>query len=370
MSEPPSESLPAGVEVLPCPEAERLALVELFDRCFDKQNGGQVVPWRYDANPAGPAISIVAREGGTLISSYGCFPRRILHRGEAIDRNVVGQTGDVMTHPDHRGKGVFSHLDRAAVAEARERGWPCVIGLPNRKSAPIFTEKLGWKAVGKVRPWTFVLHPDARAKAERMRAGRLASVGVPWTYFRGVRARGRLRDKAFDQVNTVRIPKFDEAVDAVTREVAKSWDWMLERDHRFLNWRFLEAPSERFGAHGAYDASGTLRGYSVVQLPERNEATGYVVDLVGVDDVAVAGAMEAALGHLHKVGAAVARAFAVEGSWWEKTLRGAGFRAPKADDHKLIIAWVNDEAHPLGRAVLDPTRWYATDADRDDELVS
>ena len=365
-----TESLPPGVEIRAADDALRAPLIELFNLCFDKDDGERVVPWRYDANPAGQAISQVACEGETILSSYGCFPRRVLHRGEEVDRSVVGQTGDVMTHPDHRGRGVFSHLDRSAMSESSNRGWPCVIGLPNRKSAPIFTGKLGWKEVGKVRPWTFVLHPDSRAKAERMRAGRLASAVVPWTYFRGVRARGRLRDKAFDKVHTVAIPRFGEDVDSVTREVAKSYSWMVDRNHEFLNWRFLDAPSQRFRAHGVYDASGDLRGYSVVQLPERGEAAGYVVDLVGLDDVAVAGAMEAALGHLHKAGAAVARAFAVEGSFWEKALRSSGFRAPKADDYKLIIAWVNDESHPLGKAVLDPAGWFATDADRDDELVS
>jgi len=362
---------PDSPEVILCGAAERAALIRLYELCFQKTDGAQVLPWRYDDNPHGAAISVAARLADrTLISAYGCFPRRILHRGRALERCTVGQTGDVMTHPEHRGKGVFSRLDGTAGERARERGWVARIGLPNRRSAPIFADKLGWKVVGRVRPWTFVLHPDPRARAERLRAGRFAALAVPWTYFRGVRARGRLRDRAFERLNTVAIPRFQPDVDAVVAEVAAGWDWMLERDHRFLNWRFLDAPSGRFRAHGAYDASGVLRGYAVVQLPERGQPVGFVADLVGVDEVAVAGAMEAALGHLHKAGAAVARAFAVAGSWWEKTLRGAGFRPPKADDDRPLIAWIIDPDHPLAQAALDPGRWYFTDADRDDELVS
>ena len=34
----------------------------------------------------------------------------------------------------------------------------------------------------------------------------------------------------------------------------------LRRDHEFLNWRFVDAPSGRFRAHGAFDAGGHLRG--------------------------------------------------------------------------------------------------------------
>ena len=116
--------------------------------------------------------------------------------------------------------------------------------------------------------------------------------------------------------------------------------------------------------------SGAMRGYCVVQLPRSGAAVGYVVDLVALDDVAFAAAMEAALGHLSKAGASVARAHAIEGSWWERRLREAGFRAGKRADHKSVIAYVHDAAHPLGAAALNPSSWFFTDGDRDDELVS
>ena len=96
---------------------------------------------------------------------------------------------------------------------------------------------------------------------------------------------------------------------------------------------------------------------------------GHVVDVVGVDDAAVAGALEAALSHLRKAGASVARAHAIDGSWWGRTLRSSGFRPPKSADFKIVIAYVHDADHPLGKAALDPSTWYFTDGDRDDELV-
>ena len=98
--------------------------------------------------------------------------------------------------------------------------------------------------------------------------------------------------------------------------------------------------------------------------------SGYVVDVLGADDTAVAAALDGALGHLQKAGASVARSWAVEGSWWETTLSNSGFRAPKKEDFKVVIATVSDPDHPLGRAALEPARWYFTDGDRDDEVVS
>lgn len=361
---------PVGPTTRSAQVGDRPAQAALYDLCFEKEDGAVVVPWRYDQNPHGAAITRVAAEAdGTFVSHYACNPRVVLHRGEAPERPVVGQTGDVMTHPERRKLGIFSSLDREAMADAKEAGWSMVFGLPNRQSAHIFTRDLGWKAVGTIRPWTFVLTADGRAREERMRAGRLASAAVPWTFWRGTMRRGALRKASFGKVNVVPLPRFEPEVDAVSERVARDFPWMVRRDHAYLNWRFVDAPSGRFQAQGAYAPGVGMVGYCIVQLPTPGEPVGHVVDVVGVDDTAIDACLEAALGHIAKAGAAVARAHAITGSWWERRLRRSGFRAPKKDDHKVVIAHIHDEGHPLAKAALDPSTWYFTDGDRDDELV-
>jgi len=352
-----------------CGPADRAEQAGLYETCFGTTDGERTLRWRYDENPAGMAVSLLTSEGERAISGYACQPRRTLSHGDEASLAAVGETGDVMTHPDARGRGVFSELDRRAMEETARQEWPVVFGLPNARSAHIFTGKLGWKEVGAIRPWTFVLAADERAREQRMRAGRLAALATPWAAWRGTMRRGKLRNRAWEKVNTVAIARFDQDVDEISRGVEHGYSWMARRDAAFLNWRFLDAPSGLFRAHGVYEPGGGLVGYVVVQLPRRGEAVGFVVDLLARDDVAFAAAMDAALGHLAKSSAAVARATAIEGSWWERQLRSSGFRAPKAEDKKIIIAYVHDQEHPLGRAALDPSGWYFTDADRDDETV-
>lgn len=348
--------------------SDRAAQAALFDACFDRADGADVLPWRYDRGPHGDALcTVVSGDGGdALIASYACGPRRVLSAGEPV---TVGQTGDVMTAPAARGKGLFSGLDRATMARAEEAGLPVVFGLPNRASAHIFTRDLGWEEVGSLRPWTFVLVADEGARAERLKASRLASAFVPWTAWRGTMARGRLRKAFFGKINVVPIARFKEEADSVSAAVAARYPWFIERDHQYLNWRFLDAPSGRFRAHGVYEPGGEMRGWCVVQLPERGETAGYVADIVAVDDEAFAGALEAGLGHLMKAGASVARAHAVVGSEHEGQLRRSGFRAPRADDTRPIIVRVLDEDHAIARIARDPKSWYFTDADRDAELI-
>jgi len=361
----------ADVAIALCEPAHRDEQAALYDECFGKDDGAVVLRWRYDSNPHGRAVSLLARTpDGQAVSGYACNVRRARALGLEVGNSCVGQTGDVMTLPDWRKRGIFARLDRAAMEETARRGWPVVFGLPNRQSERIFVEKLGWDLVGRIRPWTFVLAVEPAAREERLRAGRLAAWGVPWAYWRGTMRRGKLQSRAWERVNTLAIARFDDEVDALSAEVERRFAWMVHRGHDYLNWRFIDAPSGQFRAHGVYDADGALQGYAVVQLPRPGGKVGYLVDVLARDEVALAAAIDGALGHLQKAGAAVARAWAVEGSWWQAQLRDAGFRAPKRDDFKAVIAYVHDPAHPLGVAARDPRTWYFTDGDRDDELVS
>ena len=152
------------------------------------------------------------------------------------------------------------------------------------------------------------------------------------------------------------------------RKVAGRWPWMVRRDADWLNWRFLDAPSGRFRAIGVHDG-GAFAGYAVVQVPEDGGRVGCLVDVLAAGDAALAGAVEGAMSYLEAQGISAVKSHAIEGSWWEGRLQAFGFQAPKAEDRKIVIAYVHDEDHPLGRTVLEPHTWYFTDGDRDDELV-
>ncbi|MEM9801416.1 MAG: GNAT family N-acetyltransferase, partial [Planctomycetota bacterium] len=237
---------------------DRPAQAALFDSCFERTDGAEVIPWRYDGGPHGTALTTVVDGDDGLLASYACGPRRLAGRGA-----LVGQTGDVMTAPEARGKGLFSELDRVTMERAREAGWPVVFGLPNRASAHIFTRDLGWEEVGRLCPLTFVLCADAGARAERMKVSRLSSAIVPWTAWRGTMARGKLRKRFFEKVNVVPIARFKPEADGVSDEVAAGSPWFVQRDHEFMNWRFTDAPSGRFRAHGVYEPGGSMRGWCV-----------------------------------------------------------------------------------------------------------
>lgn len=351
-----------------CSSADREEQARLFNACFKKSVDAAGLAWRYDENPHGRALSFVTRPaGGSGVSGYACSPRLASSFGDERSLATVGETGDVMTHPDWRKRGLFSDLDRAAMAAARGAGWPLVFGLPNRRSAHIFLE-LGWKAVGTVRSHVFLLRADAVSRARRAREGRVAGWISGFTARGSARARERRRTEAA-RVRVEELRRFPAEVVELSNAVSRRFAFMVRRDARYLDWRFLAGPSRLHRALGLFDGSGAFVGYVVVQLPRPGEGHGFLVDVLGRDESVESAAIEAGLAHLESVGASYVEATAVDGSWWAGHLARVGFVPPRADRHLTVIVHVHQPDHPLARAAGEPSSWYLTDGDRDDETM-
>lgn len=360
--------LPDGLTLGFAGSADREEQAALYDRCFRKTEGMRVIPWRYDGCPHGMTICSVARSAaGELVSSYACAPRQVSHFGDTATAAPVGQVGDVMTHPDFRSKGVFSSLNWAAIAEAQRAGVPFTWGLPNDNSGHLFFGKLGWVLAGHIGPWTFVLRADDGARKVRWSAGRLAAAAVPLVRWQSARRRAQLRQR-YPRLQARPLRRFPEAVDAIHAAVAPRFAYMVRRDHAYLNWRFIDAPSGAFRPVGVFSPESELRGWVVTQPPRGDERMGYIVDLCAIDDEAVAASLEAGLALLEQTGASAVRAYAMQHSWWEEQLAWIGFRPPKSGGYKEVGAYIIDADHPLSSA-YHTKDWYFTDGDRDDETV-
>lgn len=364
----PEGTADLDLRVEACGPGDRAAQARLFNACFKKRIDERGLAWRYDRSPHGPAASFVTRQaGGEAVSGYACSPRLVLSHGDPSSLVAVGQTGDVMTHPDWRKRGLFSALDRAALAEARARGWPVVFGLPNRRSAHIFVE-LGWRAVGRVRTWTCLFRGGFEAREIRAREGRWRGWIAGFDVGRCRRARNRAASSA-RPLEVRHLERFPSEVTGLALRVAGRHALMVRRDADYLNWRFVDNVSRAHRIVGLFDGASVLRGYAVVQPAWHAHSCSYLVDVLGEDEGTEAAAVEAGLAALEAGGAAFAQATAIDGSWWSRRLAASGFLPPSAAHHLAVIVHVLDPGHPLVRVALDPTSWYLTDGDRDDETM-
>lgn len=99
---------------------------------------------KFDTTAIGQGHSFIgyAAFAGTVMAAlYGVYPVTLGIQG----RSVLGaQSGDTMTHPAHRGQGLFVKLAHRTYETAKLEGIDFVFGVPNWNSYPGFVRKLGW----------------------------------------------------------------------------------------------------------------------------------------------------------------------------------------------------------------------------------
>lgn len=118
----------------------------LFQKCFPraKHLNARYLNWLYVHNPVGKAIGYDAWEGGALVAHYACIPVEAIIAGKLLKVMLSLNTA---THPDFRGKGLFTRLAETTYQTGAEMGMAAVYGVANANSTPGFIRKLGFTLV-------------------------------------------------------------------------------------------------------------------------------------------------------------------------------------------------------------------------------
>ena len=98
-------------------------------------------------------IGFFARDNQNFPAAYyGVFPIRASYDGKDM---IIAQSGDTMTDPDHRKKGLFTKLAKETYDFAGKNGISFVFGFPNEFSYPGFKKKLDWIFFGNMQEFSF-----------------------------------------------------------------------------------------------------------------------------------------------------------------------------------------------------------------------
>lgn len=124
---------------------EILKLMHLAFDGHDEKFNLEYMRWQYADNPVGKILGFNAYMGDILAAHYVTMP---------IYMNINGQKTlgvlslNTATHPEHRGKRLFSILAEKTYQYASENGYKFVIGVANAQSTHGFLKYLNFKLIG------------------------------------------------------------------------------------------------------------------------------------------------------------------------------------------------------------------------------
>jgi len=186
------------------------------------------------------AIEILSERPAGVVCSQ-TFTYRVGSENQQIGLLVSGGT-----HPDFRRMGVFGKLANVIVEHGSRMGVQYCVTFPNpylRQSFPAFM-KAGWQVPAEYR---FL------EKSQFKRSSGAA----------------------------VRVERFDQRFDALAQDAAKSFDFFQIKDHRILNWRYIEKPNTRYDCFTTGD--GDAKGLMVLKkLSTPDLVKAHIVDFVAL----------------------------------------------------------------------------------------
>ena len=158
--------LGTALQIRPYVAEDEPAVLALLVGALGEGPSGQRTPdffrWKHLENPFGESLLLVAELDGEIVG-LRAFLRWGFTLGDRSLRAV--RAVDTATRHDQRGKGIFSTLTKAALAELRT-DTDLVFNTPNGSSRPGYL-KMGWQEVGRVPVWIKVRRPVAFARGLR-----------------------------------------------------------------------------------------------------------------------------------------------------------------------------------------------------------
>lgn len=126
-----------------CDDDSLLHISEILQQSFPKSKKftKAYLKWQYIDNPIGEIVGFNAFYGDCLAAHYVTMPITMVLFGREVKGLISLNTA---THPDHRGKGLFTILAKTTYDYAKENGFEFVTGVANANSTHGFLNKLGF----------------------------------------------------------------------------------------------------------------------------------------------------------------------------------------------------------------------------------
>lgn len=253
--------------------------------------------WRY-LNNAGFAAAIVAAvHDGQLI---GVQPVSLFDWQWGDARLIGAMYTGVLTHPDHRRKGVFRSLIDASNDLAAQRGAQFCMTLPNDASLPGFLKFGDWMYPGCIPTWLKVIDGGKLLAAKIGPLGRLIG-WIPSLLFSR-----RSRSSENMGVELEEASRVPPDLDDVSERFARlAGGCMIRRTSAYWNWRHA-GPLSKYRTLIARKNGRLVGAICTTNQPRMGVKIGLIVEVVAEEPHVLRALISAADIDLRRQGCAVA----------------------------------------------------------------
>lgn len=192
--------------------------------------------WKHADNPFGPSPVLLAEAEGELVGLRVFMRWTWMSHGTPIS---AVRAVDTATHPDWRGRGIFSRLTLALADQMQEEGVGFVFNTPNDKSRPGYL-KMGWRSVGRTSFWLRPLRPLRSIRTL------LASRSSPAAAAEGA----GVPDDAHRVEDLFRQPELPRFLEALQDDESRL---CTPRSSDYLRWRYAQIPGFAYRGIWSFD---------------------------------------------------------------------------------------------------------------------
>jgi len=224
--------------------------IDLFSRCFGKARQKADWKWQYHLCPYGQ-ISVVCEYGQEMVGFYGVVLRPLMIENREV---MAGHVLDVMTHPEHQGKGIFTSAAKAAFSVAKAREVSVFFGFPNKKALPGH-RKVNWRELGRR---NILMHPLTRLPDTDENEGDLRIGNPSWEDMR----------------------MHSKEINSMFGFEAKQHRFMTDRRWEWLQWRYGQRPGFDYSVLTSRSGKDdSLRGLIILRTRQyEGKKVGHIID--------------------------------------------------------------------------------------------
>ena len=205
--------------------------------------------WKYKgSNPFGKSIIVVAEDKKKIIATFSIIPINYKFNKKLINGS---HSIAMLVHPKWQKKGVIKLVVDKAISVAEKNKIKFIYGYPNDNAYEIHKLIFDYKDVSD----QYFYHHKLN-----------------------------FNNFIINYKNIFKIKKFSYLHGEFLEKIKKNYKIVLDRNIKFLNWRYLSRPDNKYYAFGYY-IKKEFKGYCILKLYKENKILrGHIIDIITKSD--------------------------------------------------------------------------------------